>query len=122
MEQEKKKSNVLLWVLGGCGVLALLAVLAFGGALWFGMGQFKDLAIEELNAYPAVQEHLGTIESADFDLEGIERAEGQAMVFEVQGTQGSATIEARFDSSGADRVFSGGTLILPDGTRHELEP
>ena len=121
MEKEKKKSNVLLWVLGGCGVLALLAVLAVGGLAWFGISQAKTMAIDELNGYAAVQEHVGEITDIDLDFEAMEQSQGTVMI-QVTGSKSSATIEAVPDQTGSGKIIGGGSIVMPDGTRHELVP
>jgi hypothetical protein len=41
-----KKSNVLLWVLGGCGSLILLVIIAFVGIGYWGMHKAKEAGID----------------------------------------------------------------------------
>jgi hypothetical protein len=39
-----KKTSPVVWILGGCGVLVLLAVIAFAGLAWWGYHRAKSLA------------------------------------------------------------------------------
>ncbi len=41
-----KKSNVLLWVLGGCGTLILLVIIAFVGLGMWGMHKVKEAGLD----------------------------------------------------------------------------
>lgn len=41
-----KKSNALLWVLGGCGTIIILCILVFVGLFFFGMHKMKQAGID----------------------------------------------------------------------------
>lgn len=41
-----KKSNVLLWVLGGCGTLILLCIIAFAALGFWGMHKMKEAGLD----------------------------------------------------------------------------
>src|SRR5258708_14743318 len=41
-----KKSNVLMWVLGGCGTLILLVIIAFVGLGMWGMHKVKEAGLD----------------------------------------------------------------------------
>ena len=116
----KKSSNTLLWVLGILGVLGLggLAVCCGGGYMMYSWG--TNMIAQEMQPRiendPAVQEHIGEIQSMSFDFGATQQRQAdEVMVFSVSGTKGSGQVEIA-DVEGSQSCV----LILADGRRFDI--
>jgi hypothetical protein len=114
-----KKDNTLK-ILGliGCGCLILVGgcFAVLGGATWWGLGQLEEMAVESLQEEPAIQEHIGDIESCELEIMEMAEGGGDELVFSVVGSKGSGTVhvdERDFDEGSGE--LRGGTLVLDDG-------
>jgi hypothetical protein len=123
-----KKSKTWLWILLGGGLVALVALIACGGIIYFsfseGLAIFEQDLMARLNASPTAQKHLGTIESVEFDLLASTKATNkndgeQVFLFHVQGTQGKADLIGTPDQSGTTGITDA-KLVLPSGEEVEL--
>ena len=127
----KKSSKGCLIV---CITLMVLFALicgccGFGG--YYAIGQLEVAVKAETEADPAILEHIGEIETVDFDFgETIAAAEGaeqagdpSPVVFLLKGTKGEGTVLVMMPTSEEDggNQFQSATLVLPDGTRIPLE-
>ena len=104
-EPEKSKNTCL--ILGIIGIALLLLLMLCGGCIYVmylggsplmeaGFDELERQLLADLEGNPVLEEHLGTIQSADLELwQSAERqqTEGdQAWVFRVEGTEGSGTL------------------------------
>ena len=112
---QPKKSGALKWILGGCGCLGLLAVLCFGGLIWFGVskaGKVTQEARSFVENSTVVQKHLGS--PVVIKAEAHSQGEGQSLVFrfDVSGPNGNgqATVNATFDEEAFDFVLGESSL------------
>ena len=131
---KKKKSNALKIVLIIVGVGGVLCLLCCGVFAWFGysamnmgMEMFADSIRQEYGEHPAVQEHIGELESVESDLVNGAAYEGQMtpgeLPFKVRGPNGEGAIIVRQGTPQADGRpgVAGGRLLLPDGEVIELD-
>jgi hypothetical protein len=99
-----KKSNVLLYVLGGIGALFLILCIGCIATVIYGGGAAMNLVGEQLkpslSADPVVQQHIGDIKTLSMDFgastmetqRSQEKGGPQRMVFTVEGSKGKGTI------------------------------
>jgi hypothetical protein len=121
--QEKSglpKILIIVLVVGLIGTL-LCGGVCGGGAFW-GWGMFEEQAQQALSQNEVILEHIGEIQSMDFDLMGTGEAEdgstaaGQTFVFRVEGSKGSGVVSAEFVTDDADtELLTSGTLTLSSG-------
>ncbi|MDG2525107.1 hypothetical protein P6166_07030 [Stenotrophomonas sp. HITSZ_GD] len=114
------------WLIALIVAVLLLFVLA-GGLIAWGIGSgwkiFAGQAQQALQAQPAVQEHIGTIQDMHVDLVATGHAVGaEEFVFRLDGDRGDGKVLANFVSVGAAReIITEGVLTLDNGARYELE-
>ena len=102
-----------LWivVIGG-----LLLVLAMAALVAFGWGLFSDSAQSALQDDPAIQQHIGTIESMSLNFDGTSDAPGtNEFVWDVEGDKGKGRVLAHLVTDADGERLESGTLTLPDG-------
>lgn len=126
-----KKSNVLVYVLGGIGVLCLVLCLGCAGFMAYGFSWLGTAAAEQikpaLRADPVVQEHIGEISSLSTDWvatsEEVQRAKREGgqrrIVFEIEGSKGKGTIIGAPKDNG-NRL--NGELRMSTGETYPLSP
>jgi hypothetical protein len=116
-----------LWLLlGGGGVLALLCC-GCGGLVFFSLNFMEESFKKELANDPVVQEHVGEVESVDWDfVKSAEEADGKGgpapMVLHVKGSKGEADVigeQAGSDEEGNLKLRNG-VLRLPSGEEFKL--
>ncbi|KLU04466.1 putative transmembrane protein [Rhodopirellula islandica] len=121
----KKKWPMILAIVLGLGFLSLVVCC---GVSWYAMSKVGGLAVvfepvkEDLNRMPEVTEEIGSIESMSMNFsETVNEAEQNPdfIVFDLEGTTGSAKAAVKVGSDGG---VEKAVLILPDGTRKELDP
>ena len=127
-----KKSNALLWILGGVGGVGILICAGCCGVTYFafntGMNMIAEQTKGEVQGHPAIQEHIGTIESVSSDFTaGIQESQKKGdtggeshLVIHVKGSKGSGDIIGKMPQGGAQRM-SEKVLRLPDGKEFPLE-
>lgn len=98
------------WIPGGCGCLALLAVLFIAGWIWFAVNQYNQLKQEAksfVEISSVVQQKLGSPVTIEGDRPG-NGPDGMPMFeFDVSGPSGSGTVSA---TTGVDQK-AGGLVI-----------
>ena len=125
-----KKSNTLLWILGIVGGVGVLAGLCCCGGGYFvfntGLNMVAEQTKAEVQGHPAIQEHIGTIETATTDFSAsiteTEKKGGQGnnhLVIHVKGSKGSGDIIGRQQQGG--QRLTNKILRLPDGKEFPLE-
>lgn len=130
----KKKSNALMIILIILGIGGVLCLVCCGGFMWFGysamnmgMEMFADSIRLEYGDHPAVQEHIGELESVESDLFNAAAYEEHMapgeLPFKVRGPNGEGTIIVRQGAPQADGQpgVADGRLLLPDGELIELD-
>src|SRR5688500_17134311 len=127
-----QKSRALLWILGGVGGAGLLICAGCCGVSYFAVSTGLDMMAEqtkqEVQGHPAIQEHIGTIESATTDFTaGIQESQKKGdtggeshMVIHVQGSRGKGDIIGKMPQGGGQRMTEK-VLRLPDGKELPLE-
>lgn len=128
-----KKSNTLLYVLGGIGAFVLLgccgcgALAMFGGSAAFGVvaNQVKP----QLAADPVIQQHIGNLQSVEISLQSITQAAqnpknqqaGRDMGIKVKGDKGSGLVVGKLDNSNPNQPrITNGVLQLSTGEEFPL--
>ncbi|HEX5103548.1 MAG TPA: cytochrome c oxidase assembly factor Coa1 family protein [Pirellulaceae bacterium] len=116
--QPPKSSKAWLWILLGVGGVGLLVCCGCGGLFLVGMGVVGNQLVAQLNADPNVQQHLGTVTSANVDWmatgeEGNKAPGKSVMVFNVVGEKGSAKVIV--EQTPGQQHFNNGRLRLPSG-------
>ncbi|EMB14403.1 hypothetical protein [Rhodopirellula europaea] len=119
----KKKWPMILAIVLGLGFVSMLICC---GVLWFAMSKVGGLGAvfepvrADLNRMPEVTDEIGEIESMSMNFgETVNEAEENPdfIVFDLEGTSGSAKAAVKVGpGGGVDEAI----LILPDGTRKEL--
>jgi hypothetical protein len=127
-----KKSKAWLWILGIVGGGGILVCGCCGGfGFWaynLGMTQIVDQTKQKIQNNPAVQEHIGTIESAEPDLmagaEETQKKQGRPgesqLVIHIKGSKGSGDVIGRVPKQGGQPLTEA-VLRLPDGKEIPLE-
>lgn len=121
----KSGGRTLLWVIG------ILAAIGFTGiAVCCGTGYFawtiarQELAKQvrqQIAGSPEIAEHVGDVESVAINLTATQRSnEPGKMVFDVQGSRGSAQLAVDMSSLDRPDQAEAYLLILPDGQRIPL--
>src|SRR3954471_21845235 len=112
-----KKSKALLYILLGFGgaMLVVCGLCAGGGYFAFGTGMsmVASQPQAEIQGKPAVQEHIGTIETATADLmAGVDEGQKKGarpgdnyLVIHIKGSKGSGDVVGRLPQ-GAQRLSS----------------
>ena len=124
----KKGSLMWLWILlgilGGGGVAA--CACCFGGG-YFAMGFSATIIAKSVEDNPVIEEHIGTIDSANFNFVktgelGEEAPQGKLkpIALDVKGSKGSGTIEGYFNQT--NNNIESGTLTTADGQTFDLFP
>lgn len=120
----KKKWPMILAIVLGLGFLSMVICC---GVLWFamskvgGLGAMFEPVRQELNRMPGVTEEIGEVESMSMNFgETVNEAEQNPdfIVFDLEGTSGSAKAAVKVGPNGG---VEEAILILPDGTRKELD-
>jgi hypothetical protein len=95
-----RRSNTWLWILGGLGLAGLLVCGCCGGFMMFGMSQLSGALEEEVAGHPAIEQHIGDIQSTSLNLtatgeETNKRGGGKSvMVYDVKGSTGNGQLIA----------------------------
>lgn len=122
----------------GCLIVAVILLVFFvlicgccGFGVYYSIGQLEAAVKSEAAADPAILEHIGEIETVDFDFsdtiaaaEGAEQAgDPSPVAFVLKGAKGEGTLLVMLPTSaeGDGNQFQSATLVLPDGTRIPLE-
>ncbi len=118
----------------GCGIGSVLVLLVCcGGGGMFMQFVMSTIASEyerQLASNPVVVEHLGEVESFDFDMtatfQEAQKSGDQGgdpdIAFKVKGSKGDGTILVKQDNSGdGGAAIKSAILVLPDGSRHEID-
>jgi len=117
----------------GCGVVgAIMLLVCCGGAAYLGDFFFGTLGEEfgrQVASVEEFRENVGDIKeiSPNYSLmvEEVQRAqqagEDPPIVYDVEGTKGSAVLVVTQDPESSEPVAKEAVLILPDGTRIPLE-
>lgn len=109
---------------GGCLILGVVAVVAGGLLIKFGLGFFAEQVEADLRDNPVIIEHLGQLEELKLDFEATLAAPGEDdYVFEASGTKGTGTLRVTsvtVDDETEDVVA--GTLQLASGEEFDLFP
>lgn len=120
----EKKSRFWIWVIGVFGGLCLLGLLVCCGAGFWLLNFLTDGYQQQLTGNPAITEHIGQIQSMKMNLtktaEESENAGDNTFAFDIQGSDASATILIKQDSAGDGTKIEAATLILSDGSRHQV--
>ncbi len=133
-EPPKKKSKTLMIVLILLGIGGVVCLVCCGGFMWFGhsamnmgMEMFANAIRQEYGDHPAVQQHIGELESVESDLFNAAAYEDQItpgeLPFKVRGPKGEGSIivgQGPTQPNGQPGVKDG-RLILPDGEVIELD-
>ena len=93
-----KKSYWWVWLLGALGVGGLIVCGCCGAVMWMGFNEFNKAMQQEVAGHPAIQEHIGEIESTSMDFmasaEATEKQGGgnNIIVMDVKGSKGSGEL------------------------------
>lgn len=123
-QPQPRKSNALWWILGILGCVAVVgAFVCCGGGYFayrFSTEMVGTIVKDAVAQDPAIEEHIGTIQTIDVNLGATgEAGGGNRMVFDVRGDKGSGQIEAVLSPGG--QSLDSAVLVLPDGERIDLE-
>lgn len=121
-----RRSNVWLWILLGAGGMGVLVCCGCAGMMFFGwnqaMGVLGTETVKSLNQDPTAQQHLGTVNSASFDVmatgEATKKQGQNVLVFHVQGSKGKGDVFA--EQSPGPQPFKNARLVLPGGEEFDL--
>lgn len=120
-------SKTWLWVLGILGGLFIVGSMVCCGVIYYGSSQISSLvaeaAMEEFQNDPAVQEHIGTIESSEMNFseaisESAKDPNVAVVVFGVTGDKGSGKILHKTNNETQELTV---TLVMDDGTEYPME-
>lgn len=122
----RKKSSagkIILILAGVGGVFLLLCCGGIGAMSWFGLSQVGNVVAQQVQDDPAIQEHIGEIQSSSFNMMATgelaeETGEQGVIVLDVTGSKGSGKLRARMEGENVTQA----TLVLPDGQEFELSP
>ena len=127
-----KKSKAWIWILGILGGGGILVCGCCGGSTYWaysvGMSMITESTKQEIQGKPAIQEHIGTIESAKSDLwaganetqkKGGKPGESH-LVIHIKGSKGSGDVIGKMPQQGGQRLTEK-VLRLPDGKELSLE-
>lgn len=122
-----EKSKTGCWVagiLGGCGLVAVLAVVGVVALVVLGLEVFEDQVEAELRSNAVVQQHVGNLQEFELDFSASMAAPGaDDFVFNVRGTKGAGVITATCITVDADHEdVTAGTLRLESGGTYDLFP
>ena len=127
-----KKSKAWIWILGILGGGGILVCGCCGGGTYWayslGMNMITEQTRQEVQGHAAIQEHIGTIESASPDLMAganeTQKKGGQPgeshLVIHLKGNKGSGDVIGRMPQGGGQRLTEK-VLRLPDGKELPLE-
>jgi hypothetical protein len=128
-----RRSWAWLWILLGVGgVILLVPVCCLGCGIAFvnfGFEVVEAEIVDDLNADPIIQQHLGTVESAEIhfwdsmmeDIKDPNDDEDTWYVFDIQGTKGKGRVIGKSITNAADvEELREGRLLLPDGREVKL--
>lgn len=128
-----KKSNTLLYVLGGLGAFVVLLCCGCGGVGMyfanFGLGQVANQVKPQLAADPVITQHLGNLQTAEISFQTIAEAAkdpqhqraGRDMGIRVKGDKGSGLVVGKIDQSNpAQARIRNAVLVLPSGESYPL--
>lgn len=119
--QPPRGTSPWLWVLLGVGGgLGLCCLLCCGGALVFAMTMAESEAIAAYDGHPTITDVVGQPSTIAIQkLASLDAAE-DIYLFDVDGPQGHAVLEANAAPFDDPRFYDGATLILDDGSRIPL--
>ena len=129
MQPAPKKSNTWLWILLGVGGVAVLGCCGCAGIAWWGMGAGMNMVAQQirpgLENDPVVQQHIGEIETFDWNLmatgEATEKSTGEdVMVWDVKGSKGSGQISGTVDQAAGGVKLKNGKLKMKSGEEFNL--
>ena len=116
MPPTKKSGGALKWILGGCGCLGLMAVICFGGVIYYGIttaGQITQEARSFIEGSTVAQEYLGSPITINGEPQPVQGGNGELVFdFDVTGPKGSgtATVKAKMDPETFKFVIGESTL------------
>ena len=125
--KKKSKLGLILGIIGGVGVVICLLCCG-GGYLLFnaGMNVIGDQVKTQVQGHPAIQEHIGTIETSSMDfpasLKESEKHGGggnNRFVVHIKGSKGSGDIVGK--QRPGQQSLSEKVLRLPDGKELPLD-
>lgn len=126
---QQPKSRVWLWVLGTVGVLVVLGAVVCCGGGYFAFqgvkGMLAQAVRDEVRGNPVIDEHLGPIESVEFNTWATAEEQQEtpdALVYDVEGSKSSGTLVVHPEPGGDPQSISSIVLVLSDGTRHQVKP
>ena len=121
---QPRKSRWWLWLLLGIGGVGVAICCGCAGLTYFGLSAagtaFEGPMLSKLNADPTVQEKLGTVTSAKWDMmastKAVEKSKSQKpiFVFHVVGDKGSGDVHA--DQAVGEKMFENARLIIGEET------
>lgn len=129
-----KKSNTLLYVLGGIAAFVIIGCCGCGGLMWWGGTAALQVAANQvkpqLAADPVIQEHVGNLQTAEISVQAYiseagknprHQQAGRDIAIKVKGDKGSGLVVCKIDQSnpGQPRVVNG-ELVLPSGESYPL--
>ena len=118
----RRRSRLLWWMLALFALDALLVAGGIAAGIWRGVGLFAEQAQVALQRHPAISEHLGRLETVEFNFMATGEASGSdEFVFDVVGEHGRARVLAQMATVDADNeVVAGGVMTLDDGSEIRL--
>lgn len=131
-----KKSNVLLYVLGGIAAVFVICCLGCVGTLWWGGNSIMNAGMNavgesikpSLQRDPVIQDKLGDLqkvsmnfmESTEATQKSQEKGGPQRMVFDLKGSKAEGKVVGT--PNNADQKLMNGELIMKDGSKFPLTP
>lgn len=112
----RQRGRALWWVLGGLVALLVLVVGLVVGAGFWAVNLLKSELQATLQDAPAVQEHIGTIDSLSIDFGATAQAGRENyFILDVAGERGRGVVRAVFFTGMQEGALGGGELELEDG-------
>ena len=131
-----KKSNVLLYVLGGIGAVFLILCLGCVGVMWFGGNSLMNAGMSaigesmkpSLQRDPVIQEHIGDLQKVSMNFgesttatqKSQEKGGPQRMVFDVEGSKGKGKVTGTPNNQ--EQKLNNGELKMDSGETYPLSP
>ena len=108
--------SVLFWIALILGGGVALCCVCCGGAFLLYESIAEDAVRTQFAGDPTVHEHIGILQSVDFDFVGTGNEPGDdTQVFQLVGDKGTATLVVEIDETADDFVFKSSFLRLPNG-------
>jgi hypothetical protein len=129
-----KKSNTLLYVLGGIAAFVIIGCCGCGGLMMYGGNAALQMAANQvkpqLAADPVIQQHIGNLQTAEISLQAYiaeagknarHQQAGRDIGIKVKGDKGSGLVVCKIDQSnpGQPRVVNA-ELVMPSGEAFPL--